>query len=92
MAIVYASVATDDFWDLYRDLPPQIKHAAREAYANFEKNAKHPALNFKRLVNHSDHVSARVNKQYRVLGLWGDPIVWFFIGTHADYDRLIRNL
>jgi hypothetical protein len=35
--------------------------------------------------------SVRVGKQYRALGLdKKDAIVWFWIGTHADYDKLIK--
>jgi hypothetical protein len=37
--------------------------------------------------------SARVGLGYRALAvLDGDLAVWFWIGTHADYDRLLRSL
>jgi hypothetical protein len=31
---------------------------------------------------------------YRALGIRksDDEIVWFFIGTHAEYDRVLRTL
>jgi len=37
--------------------------------------------------------SVRVTLGYRALGLLGaEEIVWFWIGTHAEYDRLLDNL
>lgn len=37
--------------------------------------------------------SARVGLGYRALAVRdGDDVVWFWIGTHADYDQLIRSL
>ncbi|ULA64092.1 MAG: hypothetical protein LZF86_110793 [Nitrospira sp.] len=36
--------------------------------------------------------SARVGDHYRVLGFdILDGITWFWIGTHADYDRMIAS-
>jgi hypothetical protein len=35
----------------------------------------------------------RVTKGYRALGLrQGETIVWFWIGSHAEYERLLRQL
>ncbi|MGI8732837.1 MAG: hypothetical protein ACR2LM_06000 [Pyrinomonadaceae bacterium] len=34
--------------------------------------------------------SVRVGAHYRALGLdAADSIVWFWIGSHADYDKLV---
>jgi hypothetical protein len=37
--------------------------------------------------------SARIGMHYRVVGIdaetVSDGIVWFWIGTHADYDKLV---
>jgi hypothetical protein len=34
-----------------------------------------------------------VTLAYRAVGLLeGDEITWFWIGTHADYDRLFEKL
>jgi hypothetical protein len=38
------SRATPRFWAAYRDLPPEIKEAARKAYRLFRDNARHRAL------------------------------------------------
>jgi hypothetical protein len=34
-----------------------------------------------------------VSLGYRALaGVQGDTVIWFWIGSHADYDRLLRSL
>ena len=36
--------------------------------------------------------SVRINQNYRALGRRkGALIVWFWIGTHAEYDRLVKH-
>jgi hypothetical protein len=37
--------------------------------------------------------SARVSKNYRAVGVRNESgIIWFWIGTHADYDKLLSQL
>ena len=86
------SLATPRFWAAYRDLPPEIRELARKAYRLFRENARHPSLQFKKI--HDDSIYAvSVTLGYRALGiLEDDEITWFWIGTHADYDRLLRTL
>jgi hypothetical protein len=42
-------------------------------------------------VDKEDNIySARIGLGYRALGqLEGSEIVWFWIGPHSDYDRLV---
>lgn len=83
----------DRFLKAYRDLPADVRAQARKAYRLFAANPNHPSLNFKRIHSTKPIYSARVSLQYRTLGVvQGDTIVWFWIGSHADYDRLIANL
>jgi hypothetical protein len=86
------SRATPRFWAAYRDLPADVRDLARKAYRLFRDNARHPSLQFKKV--HDDSIySVRVTLGYRALGLLeGDEITWFWIGTHADYDRLLQSL
>ncbi len=36
--------------------------------------------------------SVRIGIGYRALGVRkGEEIIWFWIGSHADYDRLLRG-
>jgi hypothetical protein len=35
----------------------------------------------------------RIDRDYRALGVRdGEEIVWFWIGSHADYDRVIAGM
>jgi hypothetical protein len=52
----------------------------------------HRSLQFKRVHTAIPLYSARVSKRYRVVGQRDENImVWFWIGTHADYDHLLAR-
>lgn len=87
------SRATPRFWAAYRDLPPQIQDLARKAYLLFRENPRHPSLQFKRVHDSEPIYAVRVTLGYRALGLLeDDEIVWFWIGSHAEYDRVLNRL
>jgi len=47
----------------------------------------------KRLADGNQLCSARVTRDYRVLGvLMNDIVIWFWIGSHDNYERLISEL
>ena len=87
------SRATPRFWAAYRELPAEIREAARKAYRLFREDTRHPSLQFKKVHPRDPIYAARVTLGYRALGLLADDeIAWFWIGTHAAYDRLLENL
>ncbi len=87
------SRATPRFWTAYRELPPDLQDAARKAYRLFRDNPRHPSLQFKRVHDREPVYSARIAGGYRALGLLDeDEVTWFWIGSHSDYERLIKNL
>jgi hypothetical protein len=50
-------------------------------------HARHPSLHLKRI---DELWSVRVGNHYRALGIDApDGIQWIWIGSHADYDRMI---
>lgn len=74
-------------------LPEPVKERAREAYRRFIENPDHPSLRFKRIHSTEPIYSVRVTKDYRALGPQeNDDIIWFWIGSHADYDDLISRM
>lgn len=80
-----------EFRKHFRRLPSPIQASARKAYQLWRQNSAHPSLQFKRIHNAEPLYSIRVALGWRALGLVdGDTITWFWIGSHADYDRLIR--
>lgn len=51
----------------------------------------HPSLQFKCVHQTEPLYSVRIGLGWRALGLLeDDTIAWFWIGSHADYDRLIK--
>lgn len=85
---------TKRFHDLYDALPERVRHDADTAYEQFTATPNYPGLNFERIQGSKAPLfSARVNEQYRVLGRGegDDTIVWFWIGTHQDYDKLLNQ-
>jgi hypothetical protein len=87
------SFTSERFWELYRALPDTVRQQAREAYQRFKENPGHPGLQFKKVHSRKPVYSARVSRDYRVLGvLDNDEIVWFWIGSHEDYDKILTRL
>jgi mRNA-degrading endonuclease RelE of RelBE toxin-antitoxin system len=77
----------------FAKLPRNIQERARAAYRRFQADPSHPGLQFKQLHSSSQLWSVRVTESYRAVGVRdGDKIIWFFIGTPAEYDRLLANL
>lgn len=81
-----------DFHEAFSKLPDRVQFRASAAYALFASDPFHESLHFKSVNNDGTLWSARVGDAYRALG-WrmGDLVVWFWIGTHAEYDRMIRH-
>ena len=79
--------ASPSFWERYRSLPEATRKVADKNFDFLKNNARHPSLRLKKV---GDLWSARVGDHYRVLGMDAkDGILWFWIGTHADYDKLL---
>jgi hypothetical protein len=87
------SATTRSFRRGFGSLPSEIQRQARLAYSLFRENPRHPGLRFKKVHPKEPVYSARISQDYRAVGvLRGDEIIWFFIGTHAEYDALLRSL
>ncbi len=81
-------VATDDFWKCYDALPDQVHRQADKSFALLKQDPSHPSLHFKKI---GRRWSARVGRSHRALALEIDGgFLWYWIGSHDDYDRLIR--
>ena len=81
-------LASRAFWEAYERLPAQVRTLADKNYALLKQDPEHPSLHFKRV---GKFWSVRVGLRYRALAVEADgDLVWFWIGSHADYDALIR--
>ena len=83
--------ASRKFWSLYQELPQEIREAADEAFHLLKANPRHPSLHFKKL-GATQYWSARVTRSYRAVAIITEDVcLWFWIGTHSDYDKLLRG-
>jgi len=77
------------FWRAYEALDPRVQEAARRSYSLFEADPAHPSLRFKKLAGHERIWSVRINDSYRALAeRGGDTVIWFWIGSHNEFDKL----
>ena len=88
------SRTTRAFRERFRQLPHEVQRQARAAYQLWKRNPRHPSLRFRRVHPTAPIYSARIGRTWRALGLQrdDDQLVWFWIGSHADYDRLLSQL
>ena len=81
--------AAPSFWSEFRKLPAEIQQLARENYELLVANPFHPSLHFKRV---GPYWAVRVGRNWRALGdPSADGVLWFWIGSHEEYNHLIRR-
>ncbi|MFH1043473.1 MAG: hypothetical protein V1796_00035 [Pseudomonadota bacterium] len=79
--------ASADFWVCYRSLPREVQKVADHAFEHLKQDPQYPALHFKKV---GRLWSARVGANHRAVAVEGaNDLVRFWIGTRADYDRLL---
>ncbi len=80
---------TQNFWALYRQLPDHIRDLADKNFELLKADPQHQSLHFKKI---GSLWSVRVGSHYRALGLdKGENVVWFWVGPHSEYDRILRG-
>jgi len=58
--------------------------------AQIRTDPRHPSLRLKKVDEQSNVYSVRIGLGYRALGVMeGSTVVWFWIGSHAECDRLL---
>jgi hypothetical protein len=79
--------ATPKFWQFRNSLPQAVQELADKSYDLLKSDPRHPSLHFKKV---GRFWSVRVGIHYRALAVEdGEDIIWFWIGHHSEYDRLI---
>jgi hypothetical protein len=79
--------ASSRFWQCYEALPEDIRAVANKNFDLLKTNPRQPSLHFKKV---GKLWSARVGSHHRALGIEvDDDFVWIWIGSHAEYDKLI---
>jgi mRNA-degrading endonuclease RelE of RelBE toxin-antitoxin system len=81
--------ASPSFWEQYKRLPKSVQELADKNFELLKADSKHPSLHLKKT---GRYWSVRVGIKYRALGIEIDEgMLWFWIGTHADYDQMIEK-
>lgn len=79
--------ASPSFWTCYKKLPANVQKLADKNFEVLKTNPKHPSLHFKKA---GKYCSVRVGMKYRSIGVEiKDGLLWFWIGTHSEYDKII---
>lgn len=80
--------ASPSFWLAYESLPVSVQRLADRNYEIIKKDPKHPSLHFKKIGRYG---SVRVGIHYRALVVEvEDGVLWFWVGSHSEYDKLIK--
>ncbi|MEZ5584358.1 MAG: hypothetical protein R3F37_17830 [Candidatus Competibacteraceae bacterium] len=84
---------TGQFRKAFANLPREVQDLSREAYKKFRRDPWHHSLRFKPVHTRLPIYSVRVSRGYRAVGQrTEDSIVWFWIGSHGDYDKLLSQM
>ena len=87
------SRTTQRFRKAFADLPEQVQRQAKESYKQFRKYPFYPGLHFKRVHSTKPVYSVRINVEYRAVGIQNEnEIIWFWVGSHDDYIKLLARL
>jgi hypothetical protein len=79
--------ASPKFWIAYQALPRPVQELADANFALLKRDPRHPSLQFKKV---GPYWSVRVGLRYRALAVEVEQgYLWFWIGSHADYDRML---
>jgi hypothetical protein len=80
--------AGPSFWEAYGRLPLAVRKLADRNYALLKEDPRHPSLHFKKV---GRFWSVRIGLRHRALAVEIEyGLLWFWIGSHADYDAIIR--
>lgn len=87
------SQTTPSFRKALADLPAEIQERARQAFRRFSEEPRHRSLQLKQVHSAQPIYSARISLDYRALAIpRDDRWIWFWIGSHSDYDNLLKRL
>ena len=87
------SRTTKRFRQMLAKLPSNIRQQAKGAYKLFRENSHHPSLQFKKVHDTEPIYAVRININYRAVGVFDNgEIVWFWIGPHTEYEKLLDQL
>lgn len=83
-------LTTAQFRKAFADLPEEVREQTRGPYRQLKRNLWHPGLRFKQIHPELPIYSVRITRGCRAVGQQErDVVIWFWIGSHAEYDKLL---
>ncbi len=80
--------ASPSFWNYHRKLHKEIQQLANKNFDLLKANPQHPSLHLKKV---RKYWSVRIGLKHRALAIeMEEGLLWFWIGTHAEYDKLVK--
>ena len=86
-----------EFWEYFGALSASTRIKAGKAFALWKANPKHRGLHFKKVNDRKPYLfSVRIDIRHRALARLEtindvETFVWFWIGTHDEYDHIISH-
>jgi inorganic triphosphatase YgiF len=86
------SHTTAQFRKMFSELPAEVQSQARRAYRIFRQNPNQPSLRFKPVHPTRQFIQRESAQAIEQWESWkATKIVWYWIGSHADYDKLLSQ-
>lgn len=83
----------EEFRNVFFKLPKEMQSIAKNKFKLWKENHNHQSLRFKQIHSREKIYSLRISSNYRALGVKKDDVlIWFWIGSHTDYDKIIKKL
>lgn len=87
------SHTTERFRALLAAAPAAIQSKAESVYRLWAQNPGHPSLRFKKVHGTLHIYAVRIDLDWRAVGALKEGVmVWFWIGPHREYERLLAKL
>jgi hypothetical protein len=81
------------FRKAFQKLPKEVQKQAKQTYRRWKRNPYQAALEFKPVHLTKPVYSVRIGLKWRAVGiLENHVIVWFWIGSHEEYNKLLNLL
>ena len=83
--------ASPRFWAFYHSLPLEVKFQADRCFENSSSPSHGTLRSISREL--AGFLSVRVGLRFRALAVEGpgEDLIWVWIGSHSEYDQLLRS-
>jgi hypothetical protein len=87
------SYTTDKFRKAFRNLPVPVQRKARKAFHLWRQDPGNPLLHYKQVHQIKPVYSIRIGLGRGAVGIKAENhMIWFWVGSHGAYDKLIKQL